>query len=217
MYTCTPEEDCFCEKPQVEISMTACLVESGCSFNDRLAATKFRADTCGQRVHNRGPILSAVTYTMYGLATVFTMARGLSRSKTLGGSGFGLDDHTAFVAYVVLTAMAAGDWYAIHNGEGRYIYTLNANSVSLFLMVRRKSRRSRECHSTDMCIAVVLHLQRFVQCCHLLDENLSRAFVSAAMAQGPSRIIQVQDSLSAESLRALCSDDSLYDCLHCSV
>ncbi|KAK4497199.1 hypothetical protein PRZ48_011649 [Zasmidium cellare] len=62
------------------------------------------------------------------------MARALSRSKTLGGAGFGWDDHTAFVAYILLTAMAAGDWYAIHYGEGRYIYTLNANSVSLFLM-----------------------------------------------------------------------------------
>ncbi|KAF2166244.1 hypothetical protein M409DRAFT_23436 [Zasmidium cellare ATCC 36951] len=105
-----------------------------CSFEDQLLATKFKAETCGQRVRNRGPLLSAVTYTLFAVATIFTIARALSRSPKLGGVGLGSDDCTAFVSYILLIAMTASDWFAIHYGQGRYIYTLSVDSVSLFLM-----------------------------------------------------------------------------------
>lgn len=123
--------------------MTACLKVSNCSFDDQLAAMKFQADTCGEPEHNRGILLSVVTYTFFGVCTIFTIARILSREPTLGGSGFGLDDYTAFFAYILLTAMTTGAWYTMHYGEGRYIYTLTADSVSLFLMVRTFSQSTR--------------------------------------------------------------------------
>lgn len=143
MYSCTAEEPCFCESEQIETSMSACLEDSGCSFDDQLAAMKFQAETCGERTRDRGPLLSGVTYTLFGVATLFTIARAISRWPKFGGAGFGLDDYTAFVAYTLLTAMTAGNWFAIHCGKGRYIYTLSANSVSLFLMVRKFSSARR--------------------------------------------------------------------------
>lgn len=86
---------------------------------------------------NRGPLLSAVTYTLFAVSSIFTAARALSRTPQLAGAGFGWDDYTALAAYVLLTGMTAGDWFAIHYGKGRYIYTLDADSVSSFLFVSK--------------------------------------------------------------------------------
>ena len=74
--------------------MSACLFDSGCSFDDQLAAMRFQAETCGQSTRNRGPLLSAVTYTLFGVSTIFTIARALSRWPKFGGAGFGWDDGT---------------------------------------------------------------------------------------------------------------------------
>lgn len=149
MFSCTPAESCFCENAQVEISSTSCLMDSRCSFEDQLLATKFKAETCGQRVRNRGPLLSAVTYTLFAVATVFTIARALSRSPKLVGVGFGSDDCTAFVSYILLIAMTAGDWFAIHYGQGRYIYTLSVDAASLFLMVSEAISTERKWNRTN--------------------------------------------------------------------
>lgn len=99
------------------------LARIGLLFDNQLAAMRFKAEACGQRGRNKGSLLGAVTYTPFGISTVFTVARALSRTPQFGGAGFGWDNHTALVAYVLLTGMTAGDWFAIHYGKGRYIYT----------------------------------------------------------------------------------------------
>lgn len=137
MHACTTAKPCFCEDVQIDSSMSACLLDAGCSFDDQLAAMKFKAETCGQQVRNRGPLLSAVTYTLFAVSTVSTIGRALSRTPKLGGAGFGWDDYMALASYVFLTGMTAGDWFAIHYGKGRYIYTLTADSIGSFLMVSK--------------------------------------------------------------------------------
>lgn len=135
-YNCTAEQSCFCDNNQLQTDLQDCFVSSGCSFADQLAAKKFQTSTCDTPVRNRGPLLAIVTYTLFGVAAVFTIGRCLSRWSQLDGSGYSWDDLVAVVCLAPLAVLTAAIYYAVHYGEGKDIWGLTASDVENVAMVR---------------------------------------------------------------------------------
>ncbi|KXS96224.1 hypothetical protein AC578_9631 [Pseudocercospora eumusae] len=133
-YDCSPEQSCFCDNSQLQTDIQACLTSLGCSFADQLEAKKLQTSTCNVPVRDRGTLLTAVAYTLFGIAAVFTIFRCLSRWSKLDGAGFSWDDLVAVICLAPLTVMTAGDYFAIHYGKGRDIWGLTATDVEHFSM-----------------------------------------------------------------------------------
>ncbi|KXT09076.1 hypothetical protein AC579_1159 [Pseudocercospora musae] len=133
-YDCSPEQSCFCDNSQLQTDIDTCLLSFACSFADQLAAKKFQTSTCHVPVRDRGTLLAAVAYTLFGIAAVFTIFRCLSRWSRLDGAGFSWDDLVAVTCLAPLTVMTAGDYFAIHYGKGRDIWGLTATDVQHFSM-----------------------------------------------------------------------------------
>lgn len=127
-HACFPTDSCFCND-SLSKDLASCL--ASCSFSDQLAAIKFQASTCDRSVRSVGSI-EALFFFLYAVATLFTIARVLSRLRRLGGAGFRWDDTAAVASYIPLTGVAICDHYAIRAGGGIDIWGLSVQNVHDF-------------------------------------------------------------------------------------
>lgn len=81
--------------------------------------------------------MDGLFFALYGVATVFTVARIISRLRRCGGAGLGWDDLVAVLSFIPLTAATACNWYAVNSGGGTDIWGLTVQNVHDFLYVSR--------------------------------------------------------------------------------
>lgn len=119
-YSCKPTNICFCTNDDLAASLKACLVKS-CQTQDQLKAQKFRADTCGLPVRDKSSVVRGLVWSLFAIATFFTIARLLSRWPRLNGAGYHWDDWTLFALYPLAIVLLYAVNKDIDAGYGRDI------------------------------------------------------------------------------------------------
>lgn len=90
---------------------------------------------------DRAILFSATAYTLFGLASVFTVGRALSRWRRLKGAGYGLDDWIGFLTYACVVGLTVTNFYQLSNGLGRDVSLQGEGMVERFLLVSRVKRQ----------------------------------------------------------------------------
>lgn len=86
-FGCDPATNCVCTQPTLETSLQACFIAI-CPPMDMYMSQAVFAQVCDRPVRDRSVITGATTYVLYGIATMFTLARFLSRNEMFGGAGY---------------------------------------------------------------------------------------------------------------------------------
>ncbi|CZT25708.1 uncharacterized protein RCC_11377 [Ramularia collo-cygni] len=133
-FLCDPAtQKCICDQPQLEASLQACFIAI-CPPVEMYMSQAVFAGVCQRPVRDRSVVTGATTYTLYGIAAMFTIARFLSRNSLFGGAGYSWDDHTAFICFAASTAILGMLVKVQENGFGRDLYTLpDPNILENFL------------------------------------------------------------------------------------
>ncbi|KAF2172692.1 hypothetical protein M409DRAFT_16653 [Zasmidium cellare ATCC 36951] len=99
---CDPKDvACLCTSVPYTNAVTACLT-ANCTVVDSLEARRYSAITCGEPVRDHSELTKRVSWTMFTLATIGLISRFLSRLPALNGSGFGWDDWTILLCWILL-------------------------------------------------------------------------------------------------------------------
>lgn len=93
-FNCSIGEECYCARTgKIADALASCVIGGCPTLGDALSGLKFQALTCNYRMdRNVGPLTSGTAYAMFGLASVFLLARFLSRWPRLRGAGLSWDD-----------------------------------------------------------------------------------------------------------------------------
>ncbi|UJO18594.1 uncharacterized protein CLAFUR5_07119 [Fulvia fulva] len=136
-YSCKPTNICFCTNDDLAASLKACLVKS-CQTQDQLKAQKFRADTCGLPVRDKSSVVRGLVWSLFAIATFFTIARLLSRWPRLNGAGYHWDDWTLFALYPLAIVLLYADflfWFYVC--QPLYMVVIFLSKISLLLLYLR--------------------------------------------------------------------------------
>lgn len=97
-FNCTIGDECYCAtKGPVEDGLASCVIGTCPTLGEALEGLKFQALTCNySNTRDISPLTSGVAYALFGLATLFTFARFLSRWPRLRGAGLSWDDGESF-------------------------------------------------------------------------------------------------------------------------
>lgn len=128
---------------------------------------------------DRVTLLSATIYTLFGLASVSTVGRVLSRWRRLAGEGFKWDDWTSFLSHVCAVGLTVAEYYQLANGLGQQSYLLDSQSLERFLLVSDGLWRS---FSSTNNIAVEVHISTLLYCGGVWHENKSCSSVPTSVA-----------------------------------
>lgn len=134
-HNCNPSSSCFCTDQNITTAYMPCIMSSCPTPVDLLAAQRYQAETCNFPVRNKGGILRDVVWSTLAFATLFTIFRGLSRMKSLGGTGFSWDDAILFTSYALAVVIVAATEMQIINGSGRVEYTLSVDQIVSYTYV----------------------------------------------------------------------------------
>ncbi|CZT17814.1 uncharacterized protein RCC_03650 [Ramularia collo-cygni] len=130
-FNCTIGTDCYCSrKGPIEDAIASCVIGGCPSLGDALAGLKFQALTCGYRTdRNIGPLTSGIAYVLFGLASLFMIARFLSRWPRLRGAGLSWDDGVVLMCYVPVVGVTVCCAMLQTFGAGKDMWTSDIHSV----------------------------------------------------------------------------------------
>lgn len=87
---CTVDSACYCAD-KLATALEKCAAAS-CQLPDYIGGQKLYTDGCDRPRRNKGPETRRLNWAMFVVATFFISGRFIGRMRSLGGSGFGLDD-----------------------------------------------------------------------------------------------------------------------------
>ncbi|KAJ5638958.1 uncharacterized protein N7484_006820 [Penicillium longicatenatum] len=122
----TTDTTCFCAS-DLRVTTFLDAVESNCTVKDFFTTKRLYQKECDITPLQRPPVVNPSTLVPFILATVFFAARIFAKSIGLGG-GWGLDDHTIIVAYVLGTAIYFLGMQMIRLGFGANIWDITPQS-----------------------------------------------------------------------------------------
>ncbi|KAJ5787621.1 hypothetical protein N7457_002611 [Penicillium paradoxum] len=121
---------CFCASSSRPTKLLAC-VERNCSVKDFFTTKRLHENECDIPTL-RGPAeIQASTVIPLILGTFFFLARMFAKSTGLAG-GWGLDDYTIIVSYIMGVAIYVLNIYMIRCGFGRNIWDVPFPTITLF-------------------------------------------------------------------------------------
>lgn len=129
---CNITDACFCTDDTLDDKLETCILSS-CPPDDQLAAAKFQANACNNPVRDRSSLVSSVTWSLFAVASLFTIARIFARWPVLRGAGYHWDDWTLFLCVPFAVAIAVAVTFDIKGGYGRDAWELNADQIEDFL------------------------------------------------------------------------------------
>lgn len=106
---------------------------------------------------SRAVLFSATIYTLFGLASIFTLGRLLSRWRRFTRTSYALDDWASFLNYACVVALTVANYYQLANGLGQDAHTLDKQNIERFLLVSRAEQPYNLClqaekTTVDLCI-----------------------------------------------------------------
>lgn len=108
-------------------------VLSACPPGDVIQFRKLEATVCDLPSRNRSTTIQGVMWSFFGIATLFTALRFISRAPSYGGAGCWLDDWSTILCYLPLLGLTVGTMYQIYNGLGQNDYQLSVDDIEKFL------------------------------------------------------------------------------------
>ncbi|KAI1860263.1 hypothetical protein JX265_005824 [Neoarthrinium moseri] len=118
----------------INTDVTHCLY-ANCTTHQLLKAEQVITTTCGTEVRDIQPGIRGVTWTLWGVATIFLAGRLLSRSSWFSGMQLGWDDWAIIASYVVLTAVSIGAELMVVFGLGKDMWTLEDTNITIVLIL----------------------------------------------------------------------------------
>ena len=112
-FDCQPGDSCYCDVGgPLKDALSACVGASCSNVEDQLVGIRLQAEVCQYPTHHDAPPTETVAYILFSIATVFLVARFVSRWPGVNGAGYGWDDWILLVAYPVAIGMTVTAHYA---------------------------------------------------------------------------------------------------------
>ncbi|CAG8320912.1 unnamed protein product [Penicillium nalgiovense] len=121
---------CFCASGSRPTALLGC-VESNCTTKEFFTTKRLYEKECDIPQLKGPPVVKVSTLIPFILASVFFVARIIAKSSGLAG-GWGWDDYTIIVSYVLGVAIYVLDIYMIRSGFGRNIWDLPFPTITRF-------------------------------------------------------------------------------------
>ncbi|KAF3018019.1 hypothetical protein E8E15_006864 [Penicillium rubens] len=121
---------CFCASDSRPTALLDC-VESNCTTKEFFTTKRLYEQECDITPLEGPPVVKVSTLIPFILASVFFIARMIAKSSGLAG-GWGWDDYTIIVSYILGVAIYVLDIYMIRNGFGRNIWDLPFPTITRF-------------------------------------------------------------------------------------
>ncbi|KAJ5513444.1 hypothetical protein N7463_002996 [Penicillium fimorum] len=121
---------CFCASSSRPRALLDC-AESNCTTKEFFTTKRLYQQECDITPLKGPPVVKVSTLIPFILATVFFVARLIAKSSGLAG-GWGWDDYTIIVSYIIGVAIYVMDIYMIRNGFGRNIWDLPFPTITRF-------------------------------------------------------------------------------------
>ncbi|KAK8007509.1 hypothetical protein PG989_001499 [Apiospora arundinis] len=106
-----------------------------CTTHQLMGAEKLLTATCGVEPRSIQPMIRAVAWTLWAVATVFLAGRLLARSSYFGGMLLGYDDWAIVTSFVVLTGVTVGAELMVVFGLGTDMWTLDDMHINIVLIL----------------------------------------------------------------------------------
>ncbi|KAJ5484109.1 hypothetical protein N7539_005905 [Penicillium diatomitis] len=123
-------ESCFCQHADIASSVLDC-AEAHCSVKDYFTTYRLYEDVCNIPKMQGPPLVSASTLIPTILAIFFFFARIYAKAIGLGG-GWGWDDYTIIVSFILGIAFYAGYTLTIVHGSGMNIWDIPFDHINQF-------------------------------------------------------------------------------------
>ncbi|KAJ5824909.1 hypothetical protein N7447_007249, partial [Penicillium robsamsonii] len=121
---------CFCASGSRPTALLN-LVETSCTTKEFFTTKRVYEKECGITPHKGPSVVDAATLIPLILASFFFVVRIIAKSSGLAG-GWGLDDYTIIISYVLGAAIYVLYIYAIRNGFGQNIWDIPFPTITRF-------------------------------------------------------------------------------------
>ncbi|CAI7666395.1 uncharacterized protein N7487_008143 [Penicillium crustosum] len=121
---------CFCASSSRPTALLDC-AESNCTSKEFFTTKRLYEKECDITPRKGPAVINASTLFPFILASFFFVARMIAKSSGLAG-GWGWDDYTIIVSYVIGAAIYVLSIYMIQNGFGQNIWDVPFPSVTKF-------------------------------------------------------------------------------------
>lgn len=135
-YNCMPTEPCFCQQSGPQVDALAFCLQTECTLAGSLASKKLQADACDFPIRDKGLTIAIASYTLFGVATAFVLARFISRIPKLHGAGYWVDDWIVLFTYFPMVGMTIVAYYEHCYGSGRDVWEVPLSYLEPFALVR---------------------------------------------------------------------------------
>ncbi|USW59043.1 hypothetical protein Slin15195_G123620 [Septoria linicola] len=99
-----------------------------------LASQRLQAQTCEFPYRDKAPRIAKVSYSLFGVAMLFVIARFISRFRRLHGAGFGRDDFTVAFCVAPMAGMTVVAYFEDKYGTGRDVWTVPMSNLEPFAL-----------------------------------------------------------------------------------
>ncbi|OQD85181.1 hypothetical protein PENSOL_c105G01028 [Penicillium solitum] len=121
---------CFCASSSRPTALLDC-AESDCTSKEFFTTKRLYEKECDITPRKGPAVVKASTLIPFILASFFFVMRMVAKSSGLAG-GWGWDDYTIIVSYIIGVAIYVLDIYMIRNGFGRNIWDVPFPSITRF-------------------------------------------------------------------------------------
>ncbi|KAE8393126.1 hypothetical protein BDV23DRAFT_170512 [Aspergillus alliaceus] len=122
--TCaSTDTSCLCDDNTFQNDMTIC-VSTSCNGRQTLLTKRLSNRQCGIPTHRGRPEIEAATLVPLILSTILFANRMIAKFMGLGG-GWGADDFTIIVAYILAVAIFGTNAAMIHHGFGQNLWDIS--------------------------------------------------------------------------------------------
>ncbi|KAJ5213924.1 hypothetical protein N7449_001093 [Penicillium cf. viridicatum] len=121
---------CFCASSTRPTALLDC-AESNCTSKEFFTTKRLYEKECDITPRKGPPVVNASTLIPFILASFFFVMRMIAKSSGLAG-GWGWDDYTIIVSYVIGAAIYVLDIYMLRNGFGQNIWDVPFPSITRF-------------------------------------------------------------------------------------
>ncbi|KAI5366599.1 putative extracellular membrane protein, CFEM [Septoria linicola] len=129
---CGTDAACLCENQPYKTAVQNCL-QANCPVRESLVAGRYQSEACGATKRSQVGLTRRVVWTLYTTAAISVLGRFIFRNPYLRGSGYGADDWTMLLAFILLTPQNAVIHAMTMAGLGLDIWTLEPDNITTLL------------------------------------------------------------------------------------
>ncbi|CZT24094.1 uncharacterized protein RCC_09811 [Ramularia collo-cygni] len=131
-FACDTNTTCVCTDGSVLHTLDNCFAYMCPSF-EAAVSMKVHSLACDAPARDRAPIITGVVVTLFVVASIMMILRMSARCPWIGGPGYGADDYTVLVCYMLAIGMVAFHFVLVANGSGQDFFNLTIPKITNFL------------------------------------------------------------------------------------